>query len=87
MNGLDLWPIIKWVLIVLVAAFIGQFGRSFAQHLIGKARRKKESGKPGAAEVSVRTEPAGPVEAGRSRLKAEKKALKALAKMRKKENP
>ena len=31
----------KWALIVLVAGFIGQFGRKFAEYLIDRAKRKK----------------------------------------------
>jgi hypothetical protein len=37
------WGVIKWVLIVLVAGFIGQFGKSFALHVIAWVRRKKKS--------------------------------------------
>ncbi len=41
MNDVDYMRIIKWVLIVLLAGFIGQFGKSFAKHILEKARRKK----------------------------------------------
>lgn len=35
------WQIIKWGLIVLVAAFIGQFGKTFAQYVMSRLRRRK----------------------------------------------
>ena len=42
MNEVDYLKILKWVLIVLLAGFIGQFGKSLAKHLMEKARLKKE---------------------------------------------
>lgn len=36
------WSVLKWVLIVLVAGFIGQFGKSLAQAVMKKIRLKKE---------------------------------------------
>jgi hypothetical protein len=36
-----LWLAVKWAVIVLVAGFIGQFGKAFASHLIGRARLRK----------------------------------------------
>ena len=42
MPDLDYLRIAKWVLIVLLAGFIGQFGKSLAKHLMEKARLKKE---------------------------------------------
>jgi F0F1-type ATP synthase membrane subunit b/b' len=41
MNDADYMRIAKWVLIVLLAGFIGQFGKSFAKYLMERARRKK----------------------------------------------
>jgi hypothetical protein len=35
------WLAVKWAVIVLVAGFIGQFGKAFASHLIGRARLRK----------------------------------------------
>ena len=65
------WQIVKWALIVLVAAFIGQFGKTFAQHLMNRFRRKK-SGEP-IADL--------PAEVARKAKKKEDKArLKALKK-------
>ena len=38
LDGISAWPILKWVLLVLVAAFIGQFGKAIAQAVMGKIR-------------------------------------------------
>ncbi|NLN59232.1 MAG: hypothetical protein GX147_00715 [Deltaproteobacteria bacterium] len=44
-HDISPWRVIAWILIVLVAAFIGQFGKSFAQHLMSRFRRKKTGGR------------------------------------------
>jgi len=36
------WSILKWAVIVLVAGFIGQFGKSLAQAIMKRMRLKKE---------------------------------------------
>jgi hypothetical protein len=36
------WSILKWAVIVLVAGFIGQFGKSLAQAVMKRMRLKKE---------------------------------------------
>jgi hypothetical protein len=41
MNEIDYLRILKWIIIVLIAGFIGQFGKSFAKHIMTKAREKK----------------------------------------------
>lgn len=41
LSDLSTWSILKWVVIVLVAGFIGQFGKTLAQAVIGRIRRKK----------------------------------------------
>ena len=69
MNGVDFWQIIKWVLIVLVAGFIGQFGKTLSKHIMERLRAGKEEAPSGTEE----------------RTKQGKKALKALAKQKKKE--
>jgi hypothetical protein len=33
----------KWVLLVLLAGFVGQFGKTYAQHVLRKIRREKEA--------------------------------------------
>ncbi len=90
MNDIDYQQIIKWIIIVIVAGFLGQFGKSFATYLINRARKKKASAASEKSEI-----PVGPlaepdqrkdmIEAAEAQGKAEKKALKALVKLRKKE--
>jgi len=45
MNEFDYWKIAKWVLIVLLAGFIGQFGKSLAKYFMakGKELRREQS--------------------------------------------
>lgn len=90
--------IIKWVLIVLLAGFIGQFGKSFAKHLMEKARLKRQKAAvKGQSKTAIprdrlkevdsindRGQIAIPEEAT-DRAKQEKKLAKAMAKKKKKE--
>ena len=49
MEGIDWLKVAKWVLIVLIAGFIGQFGKTFAKHLMEKLalrRRRRSAGPP-----------------------------------------
>jgi hypothetical protein len=90
MNDIDYQQIMKWVLIVLVAGFIGQFGKSFATYLIERARKKKSLAaserlsdsieQPGEAKPTATM-----TETTEEQVKAEKKMLKSLIKLRKKE--
>ena len=41
MTDLDYLRIIKWVLIVLLAGFIGQFGKTFAKAWLCKRRNRE----------------------------------------------
>lgn len=41
-HSITVSDVITWAMVVLVAGFIGQFGRKFAEHLIEKAKRKKQ---------------------------------------------
>ena len=54
MDDLQYWNIIKWVLIVLLAGFIGQFGKSFAKYILEKtrAKRAREESQPAPATAS-----------------------------------
>lgn len=56
------WLVLKWVLVVLAAGFIGQFGKALASHLIRKAQERRR--REGAAEAEHRAPPAaGPAPA------------------------
>jgi hypothetical protein len=94
MDNLNYAEILKWVLIVLGAGFIGHFGRVFAEHLIDRVRKKKASS-AGRTELSnTRPEPAAAIlpeqeppkdkTGAKAESKARKKALKAEIKLRKK---
>jgi hypothetical protein len=89
MNSIDYQQIIMWVVIVIAAGFIGQFGKSFAAYLIEKARRKKNLASPDGSKVPSKPEvpaasPPGSREAAEAGGKAAKKALKAAIKAKKK---
>jgi len=43
MNEIDWFKILKWVVIVLIAGFIGQFGKMLATHLVARAGIKKKT--------------------------------------------
>ncbi|HOI72845.1 MAG TPA: hypothetical protein PLO63_01750 [Syntrophales bacterium] len=64
MTDIAAWDILKWVLLVLLAGFIGQFGKSFAQAVMSRIRKKKSvSGvSPERSEPSAAV--AGPGEPG-----------------------
>ena len=40
MTEYDPWNILKWVLLVLAAGFVGQFGKTLAQYLMRRAKEK-----------------------------------------------
>jgi len=91
MNDINWLNILKWVLIVLLAGFIGQFGKSFAKHLMEKARLKRETEAMTSQErlkevdaINDQGKTDLPEEA-KERAKQEKKLAKALAKQKKKE--
>lgn len=80
-NWEDVWNVLKWVLAALAAGFIGQFGRSFALHLIRKRRaaRSEEAAEaptiaPEAQLDRDRLEALAKIE--KKRAKAEVKRLK-----------
>ncbi len=52
MTDFDYFKIVKWVLIVLLAGFIGQFGKSLAKHLMEKARLKRKGSSPKVGETA-----------------------------------
>jgi len=90
MNDIDYQQVIKWVLIVLAAGFIGHFGKSFAEYLLARARKKRTLADGEKSEIFVKqpgekTSSATMSETTEIRAKAEKKALKALIKQKKKE--
>ncbi len=90
-----IWPVIKWVLIILLAGFIGQFGKILADEIVTRSRSKEKEDSPpdiSPASPPVNTgdnappEPAvkPPTLSDKASLKLEKKAAKARAKQMKK---
>ena len=93
------WLVLKWALVVLVAGFIGQFGKAFAAYLIRRAGdgKKPQEAPPPAdrEETSLPAQPravpaagdapqdAGNLESAKA-LKAQQKAEKKAAKAIKK---
>lgn len=93
MADIDYFQVLKWVLIVLSAGFIGQFGKSLATYLMKKARVSRTAGASTEASTELPKEtkgetPAAPPAPERDELqgKTDKKAAKALIKIRKKES-
>ena len=94
-NYISTWSVLKWVALVLIAGFIGQFGRILAEAIIARvrSRRAKQASLPdqakppetlsippaGVSETELPKKPAAPADI------PDKKMLKAMAKARKKE--
>jgi hypothetical protein len=79
--------VLKWVLIVLAAGFVGQFGKRLADHLIGRSRRRRVARERQQISRSPRAEtrlPGLPAAADRSAAKVAKKSAKAEVKRDKK---
>ncbi|MDO9515074.1 MAG: hypothetical protein Q7J01_03110 [Syntrophales bacterium] len=97
MTDFDYLRIAKWVLIVLLAGFIGQFGKSLAKHLMEKARLKKKGSSPkieasapiaGGRRIEGTPDMHGPPPSAISaeeKAKQDKKLVKTLVKQKKKE--
>jgi hypothetical protein len=88
------WLVLKWILVVLAAGFVGQFGKAFATHLMRRTRQPMEpslqslpeAGSKGALPESPALQQipsAGQEEEKREmkvQAKQQKKALKSLKK-------
>jgi hypothetical protein len=83
LDYISTWSVLQWIALVLIAGFIGQFGKMMAETITSKIRLRR-----------VRKQPLSDVDAKSSVLPSpplatagitDKKYLKALAKSRKKE--
>ena len=78
MELADVSSVMKWVLLVLLAGFVGQFGKTFAQHILRKIRKEKEAPakeSPAEEKRMIRE----------TSVLTDKKLLKTLTKQKKKE--
>lgn len=76
--------VLKWILIVLAAGFIGQFGKSLSTHIIEYLKKRKLRGAAGPPVPAAVTQ-GEPFPAGApGQAKTEKKVFKAQAKQQKK---
>lgn len=57
MNPVDVREVLQWVLIVLAAGFIGQFGKTLAQYVM-KRVRERSAGRSPEADQGVYRPPA-----------------------------
>lgn len=90
------WLVLKWILVVAAAGFVGQFGKAFATYLMRRARERREAeaqspprkapeeDAPQRPALQEKTFPTQPAEEPPARLKDDKKQMKALAKQQKK---
>ena len=78
MELADVSSVMKWVLLVLLAGFVGQFGKTFAQDLLRKIRKEKEAPAKEALADEKRM-------IRETSVLTDKKLLKTLAKQKKKE--
>ena len=83
LDYISTWSVLQWIVLVLIAGFIGQFGKMMAETIANKIRLRREIKQPLSdvdAKASVLPSPP-PAASGIS----DKKYLKTLAKARKKE--
>jgi hypothetical protein len=94
LDSISKWSALKWIILVLIAGFIGQFGKMMAQAIMGKirlARSKKQTQKeidsppdikPASSVASMGKD--FPPQSHPLETYPDKKALKILAKESKK---
>lgn len=76
--------IVKWALLILLAGFIGQFGKSFSLRVIHYLQDKKKKKTSSAAETEPSANRTEAVDAIAPGHKREKKMFKAHIKLEKK---
>jgi hypothetical protein len=83
LDYISTWSVLQWIVLVLIAGFIGQFGKMAAEAIARKIRARREIKQPlSSVDTKASVLPSPPLAgAGIS----DKKNLKALAKSRKKE--
>lgn len=94
-DYISTWSVLKWVILVLVAGFIGQFGKMMAESIMAGIRRRRSERERSPDSMKKAEEASlSPVDVTQDDIKQkpfaasdipDKKALKILAKARKKE--
>lgn len=88
LNDVRTWSILKWIIIVLIAGFIGQFGKTMAQAVMRKIQLKKirESNSPPTIVTEIPAPPAQTAltKNNESTSILDKKMLKTISKQQKK---
>ncbi len=79
MNWESVWNVLKWILAVLAAGFVGHFGRALAERLIARRARRREGAEAEAYNARLEEKRI------KAQLKIEKKRAKAEVKKKKKE--
>jgi len=85
MTWENVWSVLRWVLAALVAGFIGQFGKSYAQHLLRRRRARSEEPQTNAVKEDLPPEVLIERERLAADAKIEKKRAKAEVKRLKKQ--
>lgn len=78
------WSVLKWIVLVLIAGFIGQFGKMTAEAIVKKVRARRQQ-KESVPETLIQPSPPESSPSSPSVSSPDKKMLKAMAKAKKKE--
>jgi len=84
LEYISTWSILKWVILVLIAGFIGQFGKMAANAIAAKIRARHQILKD-IAEIPIKPSVPESSVASPSAALPDKKLLKAITKAKKKE--
>lgn len=96
LDYIGTWSVLKWIVVVLIAGFIGHFGRMMAEAIVRKVRLQRaeksqlpnDSGLPSNSTTGAAPDSAKPTLSSarpEPEEKSDKKLIKAMAKARKKE--
>jgi len=78
------WDVLKWILLVLAAGFIGQFGKTLALRIIERRKRAKREAEPPQEPGHEPSSPDPDIARIEAQAKIEKKRAKAEVKRLKK---
>ncbi|MGB5218727.1 MAG: hypothetical protein WBN66_10570 [Smithella sp.] len=84
LEYISTWSVLKWIILVLIAGFIGQFGRMAAEAIAAKIRVRRGEKEP-VPEVAREPSVSPPPATSSTNAPPDKKLLKSMAKAKKKE--